>query len=345
MTKPHLNATIAKARALWGKRLREEDYKRLANFSSVADVAEYLYENTYYRSALSGVDLRTVHRGYLESIIRTAAQNRYIDLCGFQRLSDKPFFGFYLKIYEINELMRFIMYFNAGSTKHFLSEVPAFLLNSAGFDINALSKVQTRDELLSVLRCTPYYDIVIKAGLDSQNRINYPACEVLLRTYYLETLKDTVEKTIGSAERDELIMQINQQIDLINIINSYRLKAFFNLDNSAVSEHMLPFKGRMSKEQYKKLICAQSVDDYLSAFSQSVYGRQIGFEKSAFFEEDIRRLRMVSAKRGLMSARGVYSCLYCLDYLFEIEADNIVTIIEGIRYKKPYDVIMNYVIY
>ncbi|MBQ7131707.1 MAG: V-type ATPase subunit [Oscillospiraceae bacterium] len=345
MQKPHLNATIAKARALWGKRLREEDYKRLAGFTSVTDVAEYLYENTYYRDALSGVDLRTIHRGYLESLIRTSALNRYLNLCDFQKLSNRPFFEFYLKSYEINELMRFVMYFNSGSTEHFLSKVPTFLLKDASFDIHALSKAQTKDELLAVIRHTPYYDIINEAGLDSKNRINYPRCEVLLRTYYLTRLRSIVEKTIDNSERDELIMQINQQIDLINIINSYRLKAFFDLDNSAVMERMLPFKGRMSNDQKQKLMSAENIDEYLSAFSHSIYGRQLGYEKALFFEENISRLRMVSAKRGLMSARGVSSCLYCLDYLFGIEADNIVTIIEGIRYKKPYDVIMNYVIY
>ncbi len=345
MQSMHLNATIAKARAMWGKRLKEEDYKRLAMCQNVSDVAEYLKSNTYYADAFSDVDLRTVHRGYLESLIRNSARNRYMNLCNFQNLSNLPFFEFYLRKYEIYELMRFVMYMNSGSTEHFISYVPEFLFKNATFDILALPSARNIDDFFKIIERTPYFSIIKSAGLDLRGRIDYPRCEVLLRTYYLSELQRIVEKTISGKERDELIAQIKQQVDLINIINSYRLKVFFKMDNESVMKHMLPFAGRMKLAQRDELMSSENDQEYIDAFSKSIYGRQLGNLRSTFFEENINRLRMVSAKRGLMSAKGVSLCLYCLDFLFDVESDNIVTIIEGIRYKKPYDVIMNYVIY
>ncbi len=345
MQQPKLNATIAKARALYGKRLKQDDYIALAHCRNVSDVAEYLYANTYYGEALSGVDLRSVHRGYLESIIRTNSLERYLNLCNFQKLSNLPFFDFYLRELEISELMRYVMYMNVGAVSHFISSVPNYVLENATFDIHALSKATTDDELLEVLKHTPYCDIIKNAGYDANGKINYPRCEVLLRTYYLSELGDIVKRTISGSERDELLMQIKQQVDLINIINSYRLKTFFNLDNEKLVEHMLPFKGRMTATQKNELMSSQNGEEFVENFSKSVYGRQLGSIKSGFFEENINRLRAVSAKRGLMSAKGVSLCLYCLKYLFDIEAENIVTIIEAIRYGKSPDVTLNYVIY
>lgn len=46
------NAVFAKAKAKYGKRLKEKDYKNLLNCKSVAEIMVYLKGNTHYGGAL-----------------------------------------------------------------------------------------------------------------------------------------------------------------------------------------------------------------------------------------------------------------------------------------------------
>ena len=47
-TKGKYYATVAKIRAMYGKRVTAEDYAELVTKQSVADIADYLKKNTHY---------------------------------------------------------------------------------------------------------------------------------------------------------------------------------------------------------------------------------------------------------------------------------------------------------
>jgi V/A-type H+-transporting ATPase subunit C len=56
------NAVMAKARGLYGKRLKAQDYETLLQKHSVAEIAGYLKNETYYGEALKEVKEELVHR-------------------------------------------------------------------------------------------------------------------------------------------------------------------------------------------------------------------------------------------------------------------------------------------
>ncbi len=64
------NATVAKAKAMHGKRLTPNDYRELMNRRTVAEAADYLKKNTHFRKALASIDVSNVHRGRLEDILQ-----------------------------------------------------------------------------------------------------------------------------------------------------------------------------------------------------------------------------------------------------------------------------------
>ena len=63
-------ATITKIRTQYGKRLSRADYEELLSKKSVVEATEYLKGSTMYSKALANIDASTVHRGYLEMILR-----------------------------------------------------------------------------------------------------------------------------------------------------------------------------------------------------------------------------------------------------------------------------------
>ena len=63
-------AIVAKAKAKYGKRLKYDDYKRLLDCKTVAEVVSYLKTETSYKDVLVKVNENSVHRGQVEAILR-----------------------------------------------------------------------------------------------------------------------------------------------------------------------------------------------------------------------------------------------------------------------------------
>lgn len=332
------NATVAKIRAIYGKRLRESDYMELAAKKNVSEAADYLKHNTHFSEALANIDISSIHRGFLESLLNKAYYDQYERLCKFQRLNEEPFYNFLLVRFEIRELLKAILYLNNDSEDVYIESMHAYLLKKAGFDLIALAKADDFKQLLGVIRHTPYYNIIKNIQTDQNGNIPYTKCEVMLRTYYLKWLIETAEKAFHGKSKSALLDQIYAQTDIINIINAYRMKKYFYADAPALKENMLPFYGRLSRDKQAELFETSSPEDFLRLLSKSIYGRRIeNLDEnmdSETFELEFTKLQCNLARRALMFSDNAAVSLYSLMLLSEVELNNIIRIIESIRYNK-----------
>ena len=87
------NATVAKIRAMYGKRLSAEDYAQLASFGSVSEIAEYLKKYTHYGKTLASVDTVMIHRGLLESLLRRHNFETYFRITDFENIGRAEFYN------------------------------------------------------------------------------------------------------------------------------------------------------------------------------------------------------------------------------------------------------------
>ena len=63
-------AVLTRAKAKYGKRLKENDYKNLLECDSIAEVMTYLKSNTHYSKAFGEANERDIHRGLFEFLLR-----------------------------------------------------------------------------------------------------------------------------------------------------------------------------------------------------------------------------------------------------------------------------------
>lgn len=342
------NATVAKSRAIYGKRLKENDYFELASQKKVTEAAEYLKKNTHFSEALSAIDTSVIHRGFLESILHKSYYDTYEELCSFQRLNDQPFFNFLLVRSEIRELLKALLYLNNESDDVYIESMHAYLIEKSSFDLMALAKASDLQSLLKVIRHTPYFDILKNIHTDSRGHIPYTECEVRLRTYYLRWLIENAKNCVHGKSKKALLDQINVQTDVINLINAYRMKKYFYADAETLKKNMLPFYGRLSKEKQFVLFEAKTPEEYLKLLSGTSYGRKMEMltenMPSEQFERELVRIRCSLAKRSLMFSEDAAVSLYSLMYLSEVELNNIINIIEGIRYNKSVSYMENLIV-
>jgi len=338
------NATVARARALHGKRLTEADYRELAGRKSVSEAAEYLKKSTSYSAALSSVNTATVHRGYLESVIRRYSFDRYINICDFQQLRKEQFYNYLIVLSEIREILSVILHINADSSDEYITAMPAYLIGKTGINLIELAKAKNIKEMLAVLRHTRYYPVLKTIAVDENGHVDYLNCEIKLRTFYYQWLMDTIKKELPKKTAEELLTQIKTQIDLINIINAYRMKKFYGLSSAEIDKKLLPFYRKLNKKTKTELFENENGDEFLKALSKTSYGREIDFDNSENFETEVRKLRSKMARRALAFSQSAAVSVYSLVLLDELEVDNIITVIEGIRYGRSPDNILSMVI-
>lgn len=331
----NLNATVAKMHAVYGKRLKQEDYSALMSCTSVSDAAGYLKRSTYFSRALEGVDTENIHRGNLENILRRSLIESYFRIIGFEKIGGDEFYNFIIVKTEIDEILICILHLNAGTGDH-ITTLPIYMNKYTSFNLMELAKVGSYDELLSLTEKTPYYSILKANKPDESGHIDYPAIELKLRTYYSNRLVESLKKFGGETEK-RLRSYIGTQTDMINIINSYRMKRYFSSDYDEIKARMIPIYMRIPEQKMDELYSAKDDKDFLEKLSRTYYGREItekGFDMKNP-EMSLVQFRFLQTKRAFSRSTTAPECFYTFIQLTEIEVKNIIRIIEGIRYSLP----------
>ena len=88
------NAILAKARAMYGRRLTEQNYTDLLGCRSVGEVAAYLKTRTSYSDILEGVAALNIHRGRLEELLRKRLFLQYASLCRYEMSIGQDFYQY-----------------------------------------------------------------------------------------------------------------------------------------------------------------------------------------------------------------------------------------------------------
>lgn len=325
------NATVAKIMAIYGKRVTPQDYAEMMNKQSVSEAAEYLKKNTHYSSVLASIDTNTVHRGMLENLLRRSVFETYIRITSFEHISKQEFYNYKIIQTEIDEILRCVRFINARSKK-MITDVPIYINKLTSFDLIELAKIRNFKELLEFLRKTPYYDVLKKAKVNSDGFADVTNCETLLRSYYIGMMKSSLH--FKKSDADQFMTLLETDIDLINVINAYRLTAFFGENEDTIEEDMLPFYGRLSAARQREIYSAPNSEEFIKRFSKTYYGKLMienGYDINNL-EHSARQLRYKYAKSALKRSSSAPLSVYAFIYLLEIEVRNLISIIEGIRY-------------
>lgn len=337
-TKGKYYATVAKIRAMYGNRVTAEDYAELVTKQSVADIADYLKKNTHYRNILASVDVNTIHRGFLESLLQRYNFEMYGRITGFERIGRQEFYNFKMISAEIDIILSCIRFINADSDGH-IESIPIYLNGMTSFDLIEIAKVRSFAELLEFLKKTNYYELLKDVPVDENGHIDCGKCEYILRSYYYEGLAEA-SKHYRKAEADKLDLMIMTDIDLINIINAYRMKEFFGSDEKEIFDKTFSFEGRMSNAKLAELYSSDSGEEFIKRFSKTYYGRVIaenGLDSKDIDDLELaaNRLRYKYAKAALRDSQAASVSVFAFMFLMGVEVHNLISIIEGVRYGVP----------
>lgn len=332
------HATVAAIRTAYGHRLRASDYRNLMNMHSVAEIVSYLKETDGYRGLLADLEPAYTHRGHLEMLLKRNLFTQCLRFCSLEHLQNTPFFRFFIYDYEIRELVKKIQLMPSGP-QAYISAMDAWLGPYLGFSQEKLARAETPGEIIAALAGTPYAAVMKKHLSKFGSEHNYTALEIALRACYLERVLQEAEQTVQGTDLAALRKLIGEQVDLINLINAYRLKRVFHADQETLRNMMLLIQGRLPQRVCEELYVVPDISAFIAVLKNTRYGRMINWNssetsESVQLEHAFQSLRWQTARSALHFSSHAAVSLYAVHVLYLIEINNLITIIEGIRYGK-----------
>lgn len=338
MLRSFSNKAIAtKARAMYGGRITHSDYEELMKKRSVGDAAAYLRDNTHYREVLGQIDPGSIHRGQLEHLLRSLRYIHYQRLIAYDFGQQRLYHYIYRwdELQQLTALLRYLSGRGQGQAEgQYDFHYDRRLAGHTSYSFTGLVQVKSYRELVDFLGDSPYGRILGRFPPDSSGQIDLTGCEQALSAYYYNTQLSVVNKELRGEARAALKERFYQRIDEENLTQAYRLKRFFHSDPQYIRQSLLPFPTR-SKKLIDAVIDAPGLGEVHAALRRAGLIAEGEEQEGDVIERAMLRQRARESKRDLRNSGCPPVVLRAYMTQLHIEQNNIVNIIESVRYGLP----------
>ncbi len=326
------NAIITKAKSLYGKRLRAEDYEQLLRYNKISDIVAYLKKNDKYSNTLDDIMDFSIHRGQLEDLINKSYFNNLTKMVKFVGTQDKKFYELDMIRREIDIVLSSVRSIISGSIESSIRDLPLFFRNHASFDIGEISKSLSMTDLLKALEGTRYFEVVRPYYKNDPSEIKYSLIEHDLYKQYHSIVIERINKYYKGKTRRKLMDIYQSKIEIENVIKIYRLRKFYNAKEEEIMSTLLTENIRMSKNKLRELINQKDPNDILKVLSKSQYVEFKDSDDYVYIEYQAEKIKYNLSKRYMYFSNNPPIVYTVFLFLNDIEKNNIFNIIEGVRY-------------
>ena len=210
------------------------------------------------------------------------------------------------------------------------------LAGHTSYDLTGLVQVKSYQELVAFLGDSPYGKILRRFPPDTSGQIDLMGCERALSAYYYSCQLSIVNKELKGEARADLKERFYQRIDEENLTQAYRLKRFFHSDPQYIRQSLLPFPTRSGK-LLGAIVDAGDLQQVHAALAKAGLMDEGTELEGDFIERAMLRRRAKASKRDLRGASCPPVVLRAYMTQMSIELENIINIIESVRYGLPVD--------
>lgn len=328
------NVILSKARAMYGRRLTDENYKELLACQSVSEIASYLKNKTAYKNSLAGINENAIHRGQLESKLKQKLFEDYASLCRYELSVGEHFSRYLIMRSEIEQILHSIMLLEAGKPEEYLFAMPTYLNRHTHINLNVLSDIRSFEELLDALSHTPYRDLLETFTPVKGIPINYTGIENTLYTYFYSDIFAIIDKYTRGETTKQLRAIFNSYVDLINYSRIIRLKISYSAGPDFIRSSLLPF-GDISPRLLNEMIEAETEEQVTAVMKKTSIGKRFLKIDHTYIDEIPNRVRYITCRHDIRFSTHPSVVMMSYTFLTQCEITDIVTIVEGVRYHLP----------
>lgn len=329
-------AIASKARAMFARRLSAADCNEMIKKSSVGEVAVFLRDNTHYGRVLEGMDTETIHRGQLEERLREVRYDSYAALTRYCFSREAGFYQYLFLWDEVEQIINLLRYIGAGSEGEYFFNYSRYLPRYCSYDLTRLVACRDFDAVLAVLAGTPYEKILLAhppLSSDGKNQLDMVFCERDLKVYYFDRVFQLIKKQFSGSAARELREIFMDRIDAENLENAYRLRHFFKSKPEYIRSALLPYK-TVSYRLIDRIIDSTQETELTAALRSSRFGKSGPIDTDFIENLTLREQEIISRRKLRYSTHPAVTLVSYMTQM-QIELENVINIVEGIRYGLP----------
>lgn len=320
-----------KTRAMQAKLLKSEDFEHIAGLRSVPEIIEYLKGKPAYAEYMNRMDTSLYHRGNVEKVLSQSLFDDYTRIFRFSGMEQKKFLKTYRKRYEIdviNYCLRIV--FNHYEVPFDLDYKKEFFDKYSQLSIDRLITSRNIEELVDNLTGTEYYE-PLRRMRDSEKKTLFDY-DLALEMYYFSSIWRKQRRLLKGKELELYTRDCGTKIDLLNIQWIYRAKKYYHMLSPDIYSLTIPIHYHLSMEEFKSLVEAPSVEEFLRQLDNTRYAKKYDFGQGKslekIYKDCLRRLYQADRRKNPYSIAAIYTYLF----LKEEEIDKLTTALECIRY-------------
>lgn len=335
-------AINTKIKALEGKFLSREQYENILNCDDYISALTYLRDSTSYGEMLNNVEIKDVHRGQLEYILKRYYMTKFQSIMHYFNGTYRKFFKVYFERFEIEDLK--VILRKKFKNQYHLEKCLLITLGNPITKINFESLISKKSisEVIEALKDTKYYDHLVQAQANLKEGLF--GMEMALDFVYFDETRSYAKKL--NREDSEIIEKINgTYCDLLNIQWILRAKKYYNLSSEELFNYTIRSSKRNHVEEIKRLCNSRDIEDAYNLLQHSLYASVFlkSKDNDIFMEREINSyLQHMFKVYKIQNSLNISAVISYLE-LFLIEIRNIITIIENKRYKMSSEETLKYI--
>lgn len=331
-----------KIRAKESHFITEEQFRQIAELSSVPQVVTTLKKNKSYAFVLSDLDETDLHRGQVETALHNAVLVDFDSLYRFSNREQRDFLKLYSMRFEIRLLKKCLAnVFDHRDITTDLSEMKKYFDRHSNLDAQKLASSSTADELVENLNGTVYYD-GLKRLVKSDNPTLFDY-EAALDLFYFSFIWKKKNKILKKEDLELITNAYGRKFDMLNLWWIHRAKRYFRMNSSEIYALLIPVHYKLRTEQIASLVEAESEEEFSARLSQTYYGKTYTELKPETLEDMyvyvLKHILLKESRQHPYSAAAIYSYLYRKEH----EINRLIIALECIRYGLPSDETMKYI--
>ena len=329
------NVLLTKSRAMFGKRLTAQNVSELLSCQTVTEVAAYLKNNTHYAYALRNIDDTNVHRGQLEAALDDLMQKELTALSNYRVDAGEYMRSFMVYSTQIREILKFLRLLSAGRASEYVFAMPKYFVKRDGLDPIRMAQAKSYDEFLRAMTGTVFYKILRNISVTDEGTIDYTMIEHALYSHLFSYAEGVINKNFHGSAKEDLLGLLGTRSELASFLNIYRFKKFYRACGDDLARSLVfDFNYKISRKTFDRMLSAESAEEVLDIFrADTFYGRELGEIDEAYIDQVVNRLSYKRVRHLMRFSTDPTVAVFSYLLLSGIERKDIVTIIEGVRYR------------
>lgn len=328
------NAVYAKAHALYGKRLKKQNYDDLLNCHSLNELINYLKTRTAYGTSFEKVP-SDISAAQIEEILKLNLLENLEALCRYEISAGENVYEYFIMKNDVKQILSMVRLLINGKPEEYLNVLPAFFTKHSKLDLYSMANAKSFADLLKIVKGSPYEQSLIPFEETFSEKDIYIAIEASLNDFLKSVLFSIIDKRLNRKEKKQLCEIINYKFDMDALVNIYRLRRLENAGDSVIKEYINSKFTNFTKKDIDLITDSIKSHDLIAVMSDTFYKKNFYAVESKYLEGTVQQVMYEKFSKSIRYLTSPTATMLCYAMLSENEVNNIIHIVEGIKYKIP----------